>query len=115
MPVPRSLAALGYFAAAAYLIIGIVGGLWPSHWEGSNATDQVLWFVFLCGGAGLLFAGLRLLSRSPWGGAALVSLGAVLGALSIFWTFIVFIVAMALVVLSVRYARQASRVEQTTH
>jgi hypothetical protein len=109
------LATLGYFAAAAYLIIGIVGGLWPSHWEGSNTTDQVLWFVFLCGGAVLLFAGLRLLPRSPWGGAVLVSLGAVLGALSIFWTIVVLIVAVALIVLSVRYARGASRVEQTTH
>jgi hypothetical protein len=45
----------------------------------------------------------------------LVSLGAVLGALSIFWTIVVLIVAVALIVLSVRYARGASRVEQTTH
>jgi hypothetical protein len=106
--VEKLLVVLGTFAAAAYLLIGIVGGLWGSHWDDASAADQIIWVVLLVGGAVLLFAGLRISRRSPWGGAALISLGAVAGALPIFWTVIALLVAFVLVVLSVMYARRAT-------
>ena len=62
--------------------------------------------VFLVGGAILLFAGLRISRRSPWGGFALISVGALAGALPIFWTLIALVLAIALVVLSFLYARR---------
>jgi hypothetical protein len=62
----------------------------------------------LVGGAILLFAGLRISRRSPWGGFALISVGALAGALPIIWTLIAVVVAIALVVFSFLYARHTA-------
>ena len=105
----RSLFILGALAGAAYVLAGILGGaFWPSHWEEASRADQVLWLAFLAGGGVLVLAGLRLLQRAPWTGAALVSLGAVAGAVPLFWTLAVPLVAIALVVLSIKYARRVA-------
>jgi hypothetical protein len=52
-----------------------------------------------------LLAGLRIIERTPRWGAILVAVGAVAGALVIFWTVIVILVAVTLAVLAVVYAR----------
>ena len=70
---------LGGFTAVTYLLVGIVAGVSPMMWEESSATDQVLWIVILVGGGLLLVAELWLVKRSPWVGAALISLGGVVG------------------------------------
>jgi hypothetical protein len=114
MPVPKTLSILGYFAATAYLIVGLVGGLWPSHWDDTSGSAQVLWIAFLVGGAVVLLAGLRLMPRSLWGGAALVSVGGFLGALPIFWTGVALVLGVVLVLLSVRHARGPSRAARRT-
>ena len=87
---------LGTVTGIVYLAAGVLGAWWPGHWDDAPASDQVIWAV------------LRLIERSPWLGAVLVSVGAVAGALVVFWTIIVLAVAVALVVLSVVYARRAS-------
>jgi hypothetical protein len=105
----KLLLALGAVVGTAYLLAGILGGaFWPSHWEEANRADQVLWLVFLAGGGVLVLAGLRLFERAPRTGAALVSLGAVAGAVPLFWTLAVPLVAIALVVLTIKYARRAA-------
>jgi hypothetical protein len=109
MPVPKLLRNLCYFAAAAYLVVGIVGGLWASHWDNASASDQALWIILMVGGAILLVAGLRLFPRSNWGGALLVSVGAFFGALPIFWTGVALVLAVVIVLLAVRHARGPSR------
>jgi di/tricarboxylate transporter len=96
------------------VIIGIIGGLLASHWEEASTSDRVIWTVLLVGGGILLFLGLRMSRRSPWLGAALISIGAVVGALPIFWTLIAIVVAVVLVVLSVIYARRASGASPAT-
>ena len=48
----------------------------------------------------------RIIERSPRWGAILVAVGAVAGALVIFWTVIVIVVALTVVVLAVVYARR---------
>jgi len=106
--VEKILVVLGTFVAAAYVIIGISGGLLASHWEEASTGDRVIWTVLLVGGGLLLFLGLRMSRRSPWLGAALISVGAVLGALPIFWTIVALVLAIALVVLSIMYARRAA-------
>src|SRR5262245_921780 len=109
MTVEKTLVVLGTFAAAAYVLIGLVGGLLPSHWEeASGWSDRIVWFVLLVGGGIVLYLGLRLSRRSPWLGAALISIGAVAGALPIFWALIPLVLAVPLVVLSVMYARRAT-------
>lgn len=106
MTVEKWLVVLGTFAAVAYLVIGVVGGVWPSHWDESGAADQIIWIALLVGGGVLLLAGLRISRRSPWVAAALISLGAVAGAVAIFWTIVSLVLAAALVVLSIVYARR---------
>jgi hypothetical protein len=105
----KALFGLGAVAGVAFILVGIAGGVWPGHWDDAPASDQILWIVFGVGGGVAVLAGLRLLQRSPWGGATLVSLGAIAGALPIFWALLPVLVAIALVVLSVLYARRAGR------
>ena len=104
--VEKGLVVLGFFTAVAYLLVGIIGGLSLSHWDEASTSDQILWAALLVGGGILILAGLRISRRSPWGGFALISVGALAGALPIFWTLIAIVVAIALVVLSFLYARR---------
>lgn len=99
---------LGGVTGIVYLLAGVLGGWWPGHWDDASASDQVVWIALLVGGGIALLAGLRLIDRSRWAGAALISAGALVGALPIFWTGIVLLAAVALVVLSVLYARRLS-------
>jgi len=109
----KALFGLGVFTAVAYIFVGIAGGIWPGHWDDTGATDQILWVVFGVGGGLILLGGLRLLPLSPIAGATLVSVGAIFGALPIFWTLIPLLVALVLIVLAVMYARRA-RVRRIT-
>lgn len=109
MPVPKTLRILGYFAAVAYVIVGLVGGLSLPHWVDASASDQAVWIILMVGGAILLVAGLRLFPRSRRGGAVLVSVGAFFGALPIFWSYIALVLAVVIVLLAVRHARGPSR------
>jgi hypothetical protein len=102
----KALFALGLVTGIVYLVVGIVAGAWPSHWDTASTSDRVLWIVFLAGGGLVVLAGLRRIERSPLAGAVLVSLGAVAGALPLFWTILAPLAAIALIVLSVRYARR---------
>jgi hypothetical protein len=107
--VEKVLVVLGTFVAAAYVLIGLVGGLMSSHWEeASGWSDRIIWVALLVGGGIVLFLGLRISRRSPWLGALLISVGAVAGALPIFWTLIALVLAVVLVVLSIIYARRAA-------
>ena len=108
MTVEKLLVVLGTIVAVAYVLIGIIGALLASHWEEASASDRIIWAVLLIGGGILVFLGLRISRRSPWPAAALISVGAIVGALPIFWTIIALVAAIALVVLSILYARGAS-------
>lgn len=114
MTVEKGLVVLGTLVAVAYLLAGVVVGLWPSVWDDSSASDQIFWIVFLVGGGLLLLAGLRFSVRSPWPAAVLISLGAVAGALPTFWTVIAPISALTLVVLSIVYARRMAAAAPAT-
>lgn len=98
---------LGWVAAIVYLGFGLVLGFLPSHWDEASLSDQVLYILFLVGGALLLVAGLRLFPRMPALGALLVSVGGLAGAAPLFWTLVLPLAAIALIVLSVRDARRA--------
>jgi hypothetical protein len=103
---PKALLWLGGFTGVAFLAIGIAGGIWPGHWDDAPASDQILWVVFGVGGGLAILAGLRLFARSAWTGAALVSVGAIVGALPIFWAILPLLLAVALIVLSILCARR---------
>ena len=105
----KALRGLGMFTGVAYLIVGVAGAIWPGHWDDAAASDQIVWAVLLIAGGLLVLAGLRLLRRAPVRGATLVSIGAVIGALPIFWALLPLLLAVALIVLSVLYARRAAQ------
>jgi hypothetical protein len=70
-----------------------------------KVNSQFMGSVFNVVGAVLIVAGLYAFSRtSPWVGATLVSLGAVVGTLSIFWAVLPTIAMIALIFLVVRDA-----------
>jgi hypothetical protein len=71
----------------------------------SSTRDLVLWTVLLLCGAALLAAG-QLLLPTGTASAAVVSLGAVLGGLPLFWTLLVPIAVAAVIACSVRLARR---------
>jgi hypothetical protein len=71
----------------------------------SSTRDLALWTVLLLGGAALLAAG-QLLLPTGTASAAVVSLGAVLGGLPLFWTLLVPIAVAAVIACSVRLARR---------
>ncbi|MGH3051980.1 MAG: hypothetical protein ACRDM8_03350 [Gaiellaceae bacterium] len=114
MTVEKALVVLGTVVAVAYLLAGVVVGLWPSVWDDTGTDDQIFWIVFLVGGGLLLLGGLRMSKRSPWLSAALISLGALAGAIPTFWTVLAPIAALTLVVLSIVYARRATSAAPAT-
>jgi hypothetical protein len=69
--------------------------------------DVVLWIGLLVGGAALMLVGQRMI---PPGGrsALLVSIGAALGALPLFWTLVVPIAVAAVIACSIALARRTA-------
>jgi len=99
---------VGAILAALYVAAGIVGGA-LIDFDG-DVSDRVLWIVFLLGGAAILGAGLYLLRDAATVGAAIaIAVGALAGAVPLFWTALVPLVAIALAVTSIVYTRGRSR------
>ena len=103
---PKALFSLGLFTGVAYIIVGIAGGIWPGHWDDTGATDQIFGSR---SGSEEGSSSLRSPTASALAlaGATLVSVGAILGALPIFWTLVPLILTLVLIVLSVMYVRRA--------
>ena len=110
----RTVGILALLLGITYLLTGVIGAAARGHWDEASASDEILWYVFSFAGALLLAVGLRALDKSPWIGAVVASVGAVVGALPIFWTFVVPLVAILFVVLIVVYARRISRPPRPT-
>lgn len=70
-----------------------------------STRDLVLWTLLLVAGAVLLAIGQLLASRGARS-AALVSIGAVLGGLPLFWTVLVPVAAATVVACSIALARR---------
>jgi hypothetical protein len=90
-------------ALSALYAIAAVAGLVLVDFN--STRDLVLWTVLLLGGAALMAAGQLLLPVGA-ASAALVSLGAVLGGLPLFWTLLVPIAVAAVIACTVRLARR---------
>ena len=92
------LLALGLLAAA---LLGVALG------ATEETSDTVFWLLLLGGGGLLLVAGIYAFARSaPWVGFALIVLGAIAGSLALFWSVIVPIAAVVLIVLTLLDARR---------
>ncbi len=100
---------LGVFLALAYLGMGIGIGFFTEDW--SSTGERILWLVLTLGGAAALAAGLWLARTTPsrTGAAVLIGLGAVMGAVAMFWSVLAPLLAIALVVLTTMWAREPAR------
>jgi hypothetical protein len=90
-------------ALSALYVLAAIAGLALVNF--SSTRDLVLWTVLLLVGAAFLAAG-QLLLPTGLASAVLVSLGAVLGGLPLFWTLLVPIAVAAVIACSLRLARR---------
>jgi hypothetical protein len=102
----RGLTVLGTLAGAAYILVGIIVGSLPAVWEDTATGGRVTWVIFVVGAGVLVLLGLRIFDRSPRSGAALVSVGAIIGGLILFWSVAAPIAAIVLIALSIACARR---------
>ena len=92
-------------ALSALYALAAVGGFALVDFD--NTTSRVLWLVLLLAGAGLMLLGQ--LTLPPSGRyALLVSLGAAIGGLPLFWTLVVPVAVAAVIACSVAIARRAA-------
>ena len=103
----KGLFVLGTAVGVVYILVGVIVGALPAVWEDSSTGGRVFWIIFLVGAGVLVLAGLRVFERSPWAGAALVSVGAIVGGLVLAWSVAAPVAAIVLIVLSVVCARRA--------
>ena len=96
----------GTAVGVVYILVGVIVGALPAVWEDSSTGGRVFWIIFLVGAGVLVLAGLRVFERSPWAGAALVSVGAIVGGLVLAWSVAAPVAAIVLIVLSVVCARR---------
>jgi len=93
-----ALVLAGIYALAA------LGGLLA---EFDSTRDTVLWVGFLGGGALLILIGTYFGAVvSPWLSAALVSIGAALGGVPLFWSILIPLAAAVLIAMSFAVARR---------
>ena len=90
-------------ALSVLYLVASVGGLVLFDFE--TTRDTVLWLGFLVGGATLMVLGQLGVPRGARS-AAMVSIGAVLGGLPLFWTLLVPIAVAAVIACSIALARR---------
>lgn len=95
---------LGGLLALASLVLGLLIGF-DEDWDSTG--EQVLWFVLTVGGAVVLLAGLWYASRSrSLAAVVLVVLGALMAGVAVFWSIVMPLAAIALVVLTILWFRR---------
>ena len=90
-------------ALAVLYVVGALAGLILFDFD--TTRDTLLWVGFLVGGAVLMVVGHLGLPRGARS-AVLVSLGAVMGGLPLFWTLVVPIAVAAVIACSIALARR---------
>jgi hypothetical protein len=104
----KSLASATRFLVLALAALYVVAGVAGAAFVTDPGSGTVSWLVFLLGGALFMVLGTFVLKTPPWLSAAVVSAGASIGGLPLFWTVIVPVAAAVVVASSIALARQAS-------
>jgi len=104
----RSLAGATRFLVltlvAFYAVAALAGALFLTDSGAATAS----WLTFLVGGAVFMLLGTFVLKTPPWLSAALVSAGASIGGLPLFWTVVVPLASAVVIASSIALARQRS-------
>ncbi|HET8969098.1 MAG TPA: hypothetical protein VFN06_06695 [Gaiellaceae bacterium] len=95
------------FLVLALSVLYVVAAFGALFIDFDSTRDVTLWIAFLVVGAALMLVGQLLL---PPGGrsALLISLGAAIGGLPLFWTLVVPVAVAAVVACSIALARRAA-------
>jgi hypothetical protein len=107
-PVFKSLAGATRFLVLALSALYIVAGFAGAAFLTDSGSATASWLTFLVGGAVAMLLGTFVLRSPPWLSAALVSLGASVGGLPLFWTVVVPLAAVVVMASSIALARQRS-------
>ena len=103
----EGLASATKFLVLALSVLYLVGALGGLLIDFDSTRDVVFWISLLVVGAALMLVG-QLVLRRGWLSAVLVSVGAALGGLPLFWTLVVPVAVAAVVACSIALARRAS-------
>ncbi len=98
-------AATRFLVIALSLLYALAALAGPVLVDFGSTRDVVLWMVLLLSGAAFLLVG-QLLTPSGTISAVLVSIGAVLGGLPLFWTLLVPVAVAAVIACSIAVARR---------
>jgi len=99
----RVLAAI---LGVGYIAAGVLGAAFEV--TDGDQSDLAFWLVFLVGGGALVLIGSFVLASRPVLSAVLTSVGALAGAVAVFWSVIVPVLALALVALSIARVRRVA-------
>lgn len=88
-----------------YIAAGVVGAAVDA--TGGDGSDLAFWLAFLAGGGTLVLVGSFVLRSRPVLSATLTSVGALAGAVAVFWSIIVPVLALVLVTLCIVRARRS--------
>jgi hypothetical protein len=102
--VERGLGVLSWVAAVLYVGVGVLELLLAND----PLRHRAVFVIVLCVLALLVVGGVRLIATRPWAGAGLASVGAVAGAVALFWTVAAIVLGIAIVILAVIVARRGS-------
>jgi hypothetical protein len=104
----RSLAGATRFLVLALCAFYVVAALAGALFLTDSGSATVSWLTFLVGGTVAMLLGTFVLKTPPWLSAVLVSLGASIGGLPLFWTVIVPLASAVVIASSIALARQSS-------
>jgi hypothetical protein len=101
----RWLRVLSWCAAVLYVGVGALELIFAD----GSLGHRVVFVAVLTGLAVLVVGGALLIPDRPWPGAAIASVGAIVGGLALFWTVAAIVLGIAIVVLSVLVARRSGQ------
>jgi hypothetical protein len=101
----KALTITGWVAAALYIGVGLLELALDEDESLGSLWSFILLLVVL---AALVVGGIRVIRNRPWLGATVASVGALVGALVLFWTVLAILLAIAIVILSLLVARETS-------
>jgi hypothetical protein len=97
--------ALGVLLGVGYIAAGLIG--WAADASDDN-SDLAAWLLLLVGGGAILLAGLFAVTRWSTASLALGTIGALAGALALFWTVIVPLLALVFIGLAIAVRRRGA-------
>lgn len=96
--------ALGLLLGIGYIAAGLIG--WIADVTDGDGSDLAFWLTFLVGGGVLVLLGTWGREAWRWGAVALLTIGALAGAVALIWSIIAPLLAVVLIALAIVSVRR---------